>query len=120
KIRYWADTQIFTPDATFLYEELEQRARQTAFLIPGLRITVRDERRLAGTPGENGPHEEVFQYEGGISALVDHLSQINTVTDEWRHHSQANFSERVHVLDSSEQAHMQDDERTCEVDVALR
>src|SRR5699024_5318847 len=119
-VRYWADTQIFTPDATFLYEELEQRARQTAFLVPGLRITVRDERRLTGTAGENGSHQEVFQYDGGISEFVDHLSQLNPVTDVWRLHGEGNFSERVPVLDSSGQAHMQDVERSCEVDVALR
>lgn len=120
KVRYWADTQIFTPDATFLYDELEQRARQTAFLVPGLRITIRDERKLPGTAGEAGPHEEVFQYDGGISEFVDHLSQLNPVSDVWRLHGEGNFTERVPVLDDSGQAQMQDVERTCEVDVALR
>lgn len=120
KVRYWADTQIFTPDATFLYDELEQRARQTAFLVPGLRITVRDERRLAGTPGEHDTHEQVFQFDGGIAEFVEHLSQLNPVTDVWRLHGEGNFTERVPVLDTSGQAQMQDVERTCEVDVALR
>lgn len=120
KVRYWADTQIFTPEATFLYEELQQRARQTAFLIPGLRITVRDERRMVGTAGEHGTHEEVFQFDGGIAEFVEHLSQLNPVTDVWRLHGEGNFTERVPVLNSSGQAHMQDVERTCEVDVALR
>ncbi len=120
KVRYWADSQIFTPDAAFLYAELEQRARQTAFLVPGLRIAIRDERRLSGTAGENGPHEEVFQYDGGISEFVDYLSQLNPVTDVWRLHGEGNFTERVPVLDASGQAQMKDVERTCEVDVALR
>ncbi len=44
RIRYWADQQIFTKDAAFNLEELEQRARQTAFLVPGLEIVIRDER----------------------------------------------------------------------------
>ena len=55
RIRYWADRQIFTPDAKFSYDELAARARQTSFLVPGLKLTVRDERKLAGTPGESGP-----------------------------------------------------------------
>lgn len=46
---------IFTPDARFSYENLAARARQTAFLIPGLRIAVRDERRLPGTPASLTP-----------------------------------------------------------------
>lgn len=120
RIRYWADAQIFTPDALFLYDELEQRARQTAFLVPGLRISIRDERRLPGTAGEAGPHEEVFQYDGGIAEFVDHLSQLNPVTDVWRLHGEGKFTERVPVLDGSGQAQMQNVERTCEVDVAVR
>ena len=35
RIRYWADRQIFTPDAKFSYDELAARARQTSFLVPG-------------------------------------------------------------------------------------
>ena len=120
KIRYWADSQIFTPEARFLYEELEQRARQTAFLVPGLRITIRDERSIADPASDGQPREEVFQYDGGIAEFVDHLSQLNPVTDVWRLHGEGNFSERIPVLDSSGQAQMQDVERTCEVDVALR
>src|SRR5215217_5136625 len=48
RIRYWADRQIFTPDAKFSYEELAARARQTSFLVPGLKLTVRDERKAPG------------------------------------------------------------------------
>ena len=120
RIRYWADDQIFTPDAKFSTEDLVRRARQTAFLIPGLRITVTDERRLPGTPGADGPVEEVFQYDGGISEFAEFLSPDAPVTDVWRLHGQGTFSERVPVLDGSGHAQLQDVERTCEVDVALR
>src|SRR5690606_25516091 len=34
RVRYWADRQIFTKDATFQLPDLETRARQTAFLVP--------------------------------------------------------------------------------------
>lgn len=119
KVRYWADEQIFTPDATFSYTELENRARQTAYLVPGLRITIRDERGLAGTPGEGGPAEEIYQYDGGISEFVDHLSILNPVTDVWRLQGSATFTERVPVLGESGHTEMQDVERTCEVDAAL-
>lgn len=118
KIRYWADAQIFTPDARFQYAELEQRARQTAFLVPGLRITIRDERNLEEYGGQ--PREEVFQFDGGIAEFVDHLSQRDPVTDVWRLHGDGTFTERVPVLDNHGQAQMQDVERTCEVDVAVR
>ncbi|MEW1979886.1 DNA topoisomerase IV subunit B [Citricoccus sp. NPDC079358] len=120
KVRYWADEQIFTPDAKFSYEDLQQRARQTAYLIPGLKITLRDERRMPGTPGEMGPHEEVFHYDGGISEFVDHLSSVSPITDVWRLQGTGTFSERVPVLGEDGRSAMQDVERQCEVDIALR
>ena len=36
RIRFWPDRQIFTKDATFTYDELVTRARQTSFIVPGL------------------------------------------------------------------------------------
>jgi DNA gyrase subunit B len=120
RIRYWADRQIFTPDAKFSYEELAARARQTSFLVPGLKLTVRDERRLPGTPGESGPHEEVFHHDGGISEFVEFLAADPAVTDIWRLHGAGKFKETVPVLDEKGHSHLKEVERDCEVDVALR
>lgn len=94
RVRYWADEQIFVKDATFSAEELQARARQTAYLIPGLRITVKDLRRRPGTPGADGPVEEVFQYDGGISEFVEHLTPATPVTDVWRIQGSGTFKER--------------------------
>ncbi len=107
-VRYWADREIFTPGAQFLEEELADRARQTAFLVPGLRITIRDERGAE-------PTEEVFQYDGGISEFVEHLGPDSPVTDIWRIQGHGRFTERVPV-----EGRMTDVERDCEVDIALR
>ncbi|BDR53160.1 DNA topoisomerase (ATP-hydrolyzing) [Bombiscardovia nodaiensis] len=43
RIRYWADPEIFNTTATFSYQQLIDRVRQTSFLVPGLKITVVDE-----------------------------------------------------------------------------
>lgn len=120
RVRYWADPQIFTPDAKFSYEDLTARARQTSFLIPGLRIAIRDERRMPGTPGEFESHEEVFQHDGGISEFVDFLAPDLSVTDIWRFTGRDTFTETVPVLDSNGNSKLQDVERECEVDIALR
>lgn len=120
RVRYWADPQIFTPDAKFSYEDLTARARQTSFLIPGLRIAIRDERRMPGTPGEFESHEEVFQHDGGISEFVDFLAPDSSVTDIWRFTGRDTFIETVPVLDSNGNSKLQDVERECEVDIALR
>jgi DNA gyrase subunit B len=120
RIRYWADAQIFLRDAAFSYDELVTRARQTSFLVPGLTLAVRDERRLPGTPGEAGPHEEVFRHDGGISEFVEHLATDPAVTDTWRLHGTGHFHETVPVLDAMGHLEPTEVERECVVDVALR
>ena len=120
RVRYWADPMVFLREAAFSYDELVTRARQTSFLVPGLTLHVRDERRLPGTPGEAGPSEEVFRHDGGIAEFVEHLATDPAVTDTWRLQGSGRFTETVPVLD--ERGHMvsREVERECEVDLALR
>jgi DNA gyrase subunit B len=120
RVRYWADPQVFLATAAFSYDELATRARQTAFLVPGLQITLHDERGLAGTPGADGPHSETFRFTGGVVDFVDHLAPDPPVTDVWHLTGEGTFTETVPVLD--ERGHMtpQEVERRCEVDVAVR
>ena len=54
RVRYWADRQIFLKDAKLSLETLYARARQTAFLVPGLTLVVRDERGLDGRRQDRG------------------------------------------------------------------
>jgi len=121
RVRYWADTTIFLKTAQFDYDQLIARARQTSFLVPGLTIIIRDERGLAGTPGENGPHEETFLHDGGISEFCEYLAPDTAVTGIWRLQGSGSFTETVPVLDESS-GHMtsQDVTRECGVDIALR
>ncbi|MGC5583664.1 DNA gyrase/topoisomerase IV subunit B [Ornithinimicrobium sp. W1679] len=120
RVRYWADPQIFVKDAAFSYDELVSRARQTAFLVPGLTMVVRDERGLPGTAGEEGPYEEVFAYSGGITEYAEYLAPDSAVTDVWRLQGSGSFTETVPVLD--DRGHMVSTavDRECEVDVAVR
>jgi DNA gyrase subunit B len=120
RVRYWADRQIFLKDAAFAYDELVTRARQTSYLVPGLEIVLRDERGLPGTPGEEGPHEERFVHEGGITEFVEFLAADEAVTDVWRLRGSGHFRENVPVLDSRGHMTPTEVERECEVDVALR
>jgi len=113
RVRYWADTQVFLKEAQFAYEDLTARARQTSFLVPGLKIVVRDERS-----GESV--EEVFQHDGGISEYADFLTPDAAVTSVWRLQGEDVFTETVPVLDESGHMDMQDVERRCAVDIALR
>jgi DNA gyrase subunit B len=44
RIRFWPDQQVFVRGAMWSFDALAQRARQTAYLVPGLTIRVVDER----------------------------------------------------------------------------
>ncbi len=52
RIRFWPDRQIFIAGADLAFDALIQRARQTAYLVPGLSIGIVDERARAadGSP----------------------------------------------------------------------
>ncbi len=113
RIRYWADRQIFTKDAAFHLDELEQRARQTAFLIPGLEIAISDER------GEE-PSTTSYRFDGGISEFADFLAPDAAITDTWRLTGTGTFTETVPVLQPGGAMVPTDVERECAVDIALR
>jgi DNA gyrase subunit B len=56
RIRFWPDQQLFVPGARLSFSALQQRARQTAYLVPGLTILVTDERPDGeGRPAVHGP-----------------------------------------------------------------
>ncbi|WP_264630814.1 DNA gyrase/topoisomerase IV subunit B [Microbacterium hydrothermale] len=113
RIRYWADRQIFTKDAAFGHDELVQRVRQTAFLVPGLEIVVLDER------GDERI-ETSYRFDGGISEFADFLAPDAAVTDTWRLTGTGTFTETVPVLQPGGSMIPTEVERSCEVDIAVR
>ena len=113
RIRYWSDPQIFTRGATFQSNELVERARQTAFLVPGLTLTIADDRTAEQTT-------ESFHFDGGISEFVDFLASDNPVTDTWRMTGSGTFTETVPVLQPTGAMVPTELTRECEVDIALR
>ncbi|GAB2447323.1 DNA gyrase subunit B [Conyzicola lurida] len=113
RVRYWADPQIFTRGAAFQTDELTGRARQTAFLVPGLAIDITDER------GET-PTTETFRFDGGISEFVDFLAADAPLTDTWRLQGAGTFVETVPVLQPTGAMMPTELTRDVEVDIALR
>ena len=119
RVRWWADRSVFTADAEVVLTELHDRARQTAFLVPGLTLVVRDERPAADA-GLGDDAEQTFHFSGGISEFCEFLAPDTAVCDVVRLRGSGHFHETVPVLD--EQGHLtpRDVERELTVDVALR
>jgi len=137
RIRFWPDRQVFIAGAGWSFGSLVQRARQTAYLVPGLTIRIRDERPdadrtapaspdVAAELADHDPHgtldsrEAEFRFDGGISEFCAYLTPGEPLTDVFRLTGSGQFTETVPVLD--EQGHMTptDVERELQVDIALQ
>jgi DNA gyrase subunit B len=113
RVRFWADKQIFLPDAEVSLDEIHVRLRQTAFLVPGLTLALYDSRQEERV-------EEEFRFDGGISEFTEFLARDEPVCDVLRLQGVGHFHETVPVLD--DQGHMTPTEvqRELSVDVAVR
>jgi DNA gyrase subunit B len=117
RVRFWPDRHVFIAEAAIDLDELHARARQTAFLVPGLTLSVRDERgRLGGEPDD----EQTFAFDGGVTDYVGYLAPDAAVCDTVRLRGEGSFTETVPVLDGKGGMSTQDVERHVGVDIALR
>jgi DNA gyrase subunit B len=114
RIRFWPDKQIFLADAALSLGDLQARARQTAFLVPGLTIRVTDAR------GKGAPTEETYCYTGGITEFCDYLAPDPPLMDTLRLQGAETFTESVPVLDEAGHMTVSEVERELGVDIALR
>jgi DNA gyrase subunit B len=112
RTRFWPDRQVFLRDARFSFEAMTERARQTAYLVPGLAIAVLEE-------GPE-PREAQFRFDGGISEFCAHLTTGEPVSDVIRLTGSGNFTETIPVLDDRGHMTPTDVERELNVDVALQ
>lgn len=84
RVRYWADPEIFNPTARFSYDQLIDRVRQTSFLVPGLKITVIDDRipatgsadqdlrlEVDGGPGAEPDDQDIRETQGNLGEPSD-------------------------------------------------
>jgi DNA gyrase subunit B len=107
RVRFWPDTEIFDPGARIEYERVREHVAQVCFLVPGLKVVLVDKRA--------GSEPEEFIAKGGLADFVEYLSVGEPVTDVITLHGVGTFVEKVPV-----DGQIQEVERSCAVDVALR
>lgn len=114
RVRWWSDPQVFTKDASYDRGSIRDRVLQSTFLVPGLVMSVRDERDA------DDIWEETFQHKGGIGEYVDYLGDQEAIGGVIRLFGSGHFHETVPVLDEHGHMSPQEVERELHVDVALR
>lgn len=123
RVRYWPDRQIFLPDAKLSWSKLADRARQTAFLVPGLEIVITDEKGIQTDPETGDVLEtvsETMRFDGGISEFAEYLATDQPVNNVMRLQGETSFTETVPMLDENGGMTPTDVDRDLGVDIALR
>lgn len=69
KVTFMPDPSIFK-ETRFSWSTITERAQEDAFLLEGLKITVRDEREHS--------REVVYQYEDGLKAFIEEINEDHT------------------------------------------
>lgn len=111
-VTFYPDSSIFLKEATIDWGSLLTRARQTAFLVPGLEIIANDYR-----DGRNV--SEHFLFNGGVKDFVDFLAPDPAVTDTLIIEGSQEFTELVPVLVNDELVSTEVS-RECKVEIGLR
>jgi DNA gyrase subunit B len=132
RIRFWPDRQVFLKDARFSFDALTERARQTAYLVPGLTISIREEpagqdqepaqqASARQAPAQQAPAQQAeFRFDGGISEFCAHLGSGEAVIEVLRLTGSGNFTETIPVLDDRGHMTPTEVERELNVDVAVQ
>ncbi|ASY27872.1 DNA gyrase subunit B [Candidatus Planktophila limnetica] len=113
RIKWWSDKQIFLKEAELDLEDVYARARQTSFLVPGLTLTVNDNRTKTKTT-------ESFYHKGGISEYCEFLQPDQPIGDVIRIYGTGHYQETVPVLDDKGHMVSTEVERDMEVDIAMK
>jgi len=112
RIRYWFDPQIFEKTASLEWSLITARARQTAFLVPGLTINLKDRR-------QKDEVSESFHFTGGVGEFCEFLNTSTAITPTIRLQGKESFTETIQMLDDKGQLSAKEVSRDLYVDIAL-
>lgn len=103
-VRVWLQDSVYSSSYPVDTLDLTERLRGTAFLVPGMNITVHDEVNCIEdeVTGEIKPRHDVFEFEGGIPDLVEANIKGTRLGDIFYFKTETEFIEKgVPVLEGN-------------------
>lgn len=113
-IRFWPDKTVFMADAEFLVKDIKFRSKSTAFLVPGLSITIIDERE-----NPKNPEVETFEFSGGLADMLPTLTPHQFITKPVHLVTESSFVETRNVLLDTGKTERRDVERKVSIETAF-
>jgi DNA gyrase subunit B len=113
KIRFWPDFSVFVAGSKFSVDDIRFQMKSTAFLMPGIKIVLNDKRDPAN---EN---TEIFQYDAGISDMVETLTHHQLMTKPLRLTTEGSFEQDTNILQADGKLARGTLERKVKIDVAF-
>ncbi len=113
-VRFWSDPEIFGT-ATFDIEQIKERCRARAYLVPGLRMRLVDERAEPS-------HEWVWQSETGLQDYLQHLTTYPALHTPISIEAVEHYNANTQVIKGQKaQRHLEHVtmERECQIQMAL-
>jgi DNA gyrase subunit B len=112
-VRFWPDFAVFLPGSKFLVDDIKFRMRSTAFLVPGISITVNDLRDSAN------PVHDTYNFPGGIEDMLPTMTHHNFVTKPIHIKTEGSFNEVATVMNSNGKMGQAEVTRNVSIDVAF-
>lgn len=103
-VRVWLQDSVYSSEYPVDTLDLTERLRGTAFLIPGVTITVHDEVNTITdeATGEEKARDDFFNFTGGIPDLVDANIKGNRIGEIFTFETETSFVEKgVPVLEGN-------------------
>ena len=109
RVRFWPDSPLFQNGAEIEWERVRERCVQTSYLVPGLRIVLRDE--LTG-------EDEEFCAKGGLADMIEEAVK-DGVTPVVRIIGVGTYTEVAQVIEGDKLV-SRELQREIEVEIALK
>lgn len=118
-IKTWLDEDVYTSKYPINRLDITERLRGTAFLVPGLEITIVNEVDVIEVDGVDKPRVDYFKFENGLEELIVLNQKEGSLHPVVHLTAEETYKEVVPVLQENGKVRNQEVERKVIAEVAL-